>query len=210
MLDAWLNAKILIAEDHEMYRDGLKLLIQQTIDDPELFLAEDYPSTQRILHEQPDIDLLLLDIKLPGTQNLDGLKEIRSHYPTLTIIVISTLDFDLSIRNMIQLGANGFITKASHKSEMKQAIMDILAGNLVILSDNPAPPTLDLTQREMDTLQLISQGLSNKEIALQLHITPSTAKEYVSKIIKKLNAKNRTQAVLSAQKLGLLLDDFHH
>jgi DNA-binding NarL/FixJ family response regulator len=206
MADIRSGEKILIAEDHELYRDGLKLLMEELNSEAKIYLAADYPTALSELTREPDITLVILDIRLPGTKDLDGLKEIRRRFPTLTIIVVSTLDFDSSTRQMINAGANGFIAKSTPKHLMKQAIAEILDGNIVIESEREGTDFIDLSQQQLATLRYLAEGLSNKEIAMRLGVSPLTAKEYVSKVIERLKATNRTQAVLIAQKYGLLID----
>ena len=185
MLDVWRGVKALIAEDHELYRDGLRLLLNDTIRDVASYIAPDFPQAMSILRTRSDIGLALLDLKLPGTKDLEGLIEIRRQFPTLTIIVISTLDFDVSIRKMIDLGVNGFIAKSTPKHEMKMAIQDILNGHIVIKSEKDVSEQVALSRRQVETLRLLAEGLSNKEIARKLDVSPSTVKEYVSKIINR-------------------------
>ncbi len=209
MLDVWRGVKALIAEDHELYRDGLRLLLNDTIRDVTSYIAPDFPQAMSILRTRSDIGLALFDLKLPGTKDLEGLTEIRRLFPTLTIIVISTLDFEVSIRKMIDLGVNGFIAKSTPKEEMKEAIQEILNGHIVIKSERDIGERVDLSRRQVETLRLLAEGLSNKEIARKLDVSPATVKEYVSKIIDRMNVVNRTQAVLAAQRHGLLLDYLH-
>ena len=206
MGDVLSGEKVLIAEDHELYRDGLELLLNEIITDATIYVAGDYPEALSVLNNGFDISLVILDIRLPGTKELDGLKEMRNRFPTVTIIVISTLDFDISIRQMITAGANGFIAKSTSKNVMKEAIKDILGGNIVVISEKEGNEFIDLSEQQLATLRYLAEGLSNKEIARRLGVSPLTAKEYVSKVISRLNAVNRTQAVLIAQKRGLLID----
>lgn len=206
MAELLAGEKVLIAEDHELYRDGLKLLFEEINREAHIYLAGNFPDALTILLREPDITLVMLDIRMPGTQDLDGLKEIRSRFPTLTIIVVSTLDFDTSTRQMIDAGANGFIAKSTPKQSMKRAIAEVLDGNIVIESEREGTDFIDLSQQQLATLRYLAEGLSNKEIASRLGVSPLTAKEYVSKVIERLNAANRTQAVLIAQKHGLLID----
>ena len=206
MAELLAGEKILIAEDHELYRDGLKLLFEEINRETHIYLAGNFPDALATLLREPDIALVMLDIRMPGTKDLDGLKEIRSRFPTLTIIVVSTLDFDTSTRQMIDAGANGFIAKSTPKNLMKKAIADVLDGNIVIESEREGTDFIDLSQQQLATLRYLAEGLSNKEIASRLGVSPLTAKEYVSKVIERLNAANRTQAVLIAQKHGLLID----
>ncbi len=206
MAELLAGEKVLIAEDHELYRDGLKLLFEEINPETHIYLAGNFPDALTTLLREPDIALVMLDIRMPGTQDLDGLKEIRSRFPTLTIIVVSTLDFDTSTRQMIDAGANGFIAKSTPKQSMKRAIAEILDGNIVIESEREGTDFIDLSQQQLATLRYLAEGLSNKEIASRLGVSPLTAKEYVSKVIERLDAANRTQAVLIAQKHGLLID----
>lgn len=206
MAEILAGEKVLIAEDHELYRDGLKLLLEEINSEAQIYLAGDFPEALSVLLREPDIMLVMLDIRMPGTKDLDGLKEIRSRFPTLTIIVVSTLDFDTSTRQMIDAGANGFIAKSTPKHLMKKAIAEILDGNIVIESEREGTDFIDLSQQQLATLRYLAEGFSNKEIASRLGVSPLTAKEYVSKVIERLHATNRTQAVLIAQKNGLLID----
>ena len=206
MAELLAGEKVLIAEDHELYRDGLKLLFEEINPETHIYLAGNFPDALTTLLREPDIALVMLDIRMPGTQDLDGLKEIRSRFPTLTIIVVSTLYFDTSTRQMIDAGANGFIAKSTPKQSMKRAIAEVLDGNIVIESEREGTDFIDLSQQQLATLSYLAEGLSNKEIANRLGVSPLTAKEYVSKVIERLDAANRTQAVLIAQKHGLLID----
>ena len=200
-------SKILIAEDHELFSDGIQLLLQQTFPTSQIEIADNYPRALQLLKEDDHIDLLLLDIKLPGTSALNGLKEIKQTFATLTIIVISALDLNMNIQQILDLGANGFIAKSTCKQDMKQAILDILDGDLVVKSDadNATSNVMRLSDRQLATLTYLAEGKTNKEIAAALNIMPSTAKEHVSKILSQLGAENRTQAVLNAQRIGLLI-----
>lgn len=197
---------VLIAEDHELYRDGLVLMVKELMREARIHLASDFSQTLERLSEAPEKTLLLLDLHMPGNKNLEGLKTIRQRYPMLTIIVISTLDFDTSIRQIIDLGANGFIAKSTEKEAMKQAITDILEGDIVIKSERDGQEITYFSAQQLATLKCLAEGLSNKEIAARLGVSPLTIKEYVSAILGRLQASNRTQAVLIAQKKGLLLE----
>lgn len=200
--------KILIAEDHDLYRDGLQMLVQDLDLDSTIQTVEaaDYPTTLQRLREHKDVQLLLFDIKLPGTQELDGLGEIRQLYPLLPIIVISTLDLNASVQNMLGLGANGFIAKSTPKDEMVAAIRSILTGKIIVVTENRDQELVEFAPRELATLKLLAKGLSNKDIATTLGIKPVTVREYVSAIMQELGVDNRIQAVLAAKERGLILD----
>ena len=200
--------KILITEDHDLYRDGLKSLITSMYSKLEILEAADYSSTLEHLKNHKDIYFLLLDIKIPGTQGLDAIKNIRKRFPTLTIIIVSVVDFHESIDHMLALGANGFISKTTAKDNMIRAIKAILAGEQIVISEHDIRERIELSPRQTDTLRLMVEGKPNKEIAEFLGISNATVREHVSHIFRQLDVKNRTQAVLLAKKRGFFLDDW--
>lgn len=198
--------KILITEDHELYRDGLRLLLQEAFADIHIFESGDFPTTLSILKKHRDIALVLLDIHIPGTQGLQGLSEIKQAYPALPVVIVSMVDYQFSIQQMLQLGADGFISKTSEKSAMVEALRNIMAGEQVILgSQKHACPTT-LTPRQIETLRLLSRGMTNKEIATELQISPTTVREHVSGLLALFACENRTQVVLKARQAGFILD----
>ncbi|AJQ92619.1 response regulator transcription factor [Gynuella sunshinyii] len=201
-----MRIKVLIAEDHELYRDGLRLLLQQLFADIEVIEAGDFASTKSALTSHRDIALVLLDIHMPGTSGLNGLKEIKACYPVLPVVVVSTVDYQASIQQMLQLGADGFIAKTSSKDTMLRALKDVLAGEQVIIRDRDDHPAIVLSPRQVDILALLAQGLPNKKIANALNISPTTVREHVSDLLKIFDCDNRTQVVLQARQMGFILD----
>ena len=201
-----MTLKVLICDDHELYRDGLRLLLQEAIPEVEVIEADSYPATQKQLAEHSDIALVLFDIQMPGTSALNGLKEIKMQYPVLPLVVVSTVDQDATIRQMLMLGADSFIAKTSAKETMITALKNIMQGEQVIISEHSSNESVVLSSRQLDTLELMAQGLSNKEIAQRLGISAATVREYVSDILALLQCDNRTQAVLRGKQLGYVLD----
>lgn len=201
-----MNIKILITEDHELYRDGLRLLLQETLPEVHVIEASDFATTRASLTAHQDIALVLFDIHIPGTTGLEGLKEIKSSHPALPVVVISTADRQASIQQMLQAGADGFIAKSSSKATMVKALQDILEGEVVIVSGEDVAEPVTLSPRQFATLELLASGLPNKEIAAHLDISPATAREHVSDLLGLLECDNRTQAVLKARRLGFILD----
>jgi DNA-binding NarL/FixJ family response regulator len=201
-----MTVKVLITEDHELYRDGLRLLLQEVFPEVQVIEAGDFPTAMASLGSHQDIALVLFDIHIPGTSGLNGLKEIKTLYPALPLVIVSTVDHHASIRQMLQLGADGFIAKTSSKAAIVKALRDIMEGEVVIIGgqDNAEPAVL--SPRQVATLELLALGLPNKEIAAQLNISPATAREHVSDLLKLFNCDNRTQAVLKARQLGFILD----
>ena len=196
--------KALITEDHDIYRDGLRHLIESMYSDVNILEAANYRTTVDYLTIHRDMDFLLLDIKIPGVQGLEGLEALRKLFPNLTIIVISTLDFGESVNQMISLGANGFIAKTTPKDQMIKAINNILAGELTTISEHNLDEMVKLSKRQIDTLLLLEKGRSNKDIANELGVSYATAREHVSNLLKRLKAENRTQAVQRAKEIGLI------
>lgn len=201
-----MTVKVLITEDHELYRDGLRLLLQEVFPEVQVIEAGDFPAAMVTLTSHQDIALVLFDIHIPGTSGLNGLKEIKTLYPALPLVIVSTVDHHASIQQMLQLGADGFIAKTSSKATIVKALRDIMEGEVVIIGgqDNAEPAVL--SPRQVATLELLALGLPNKEIAAQLNISPATVREYVSDLLKLFNCDNRTQAVLKARQLGFILD----
>jgi len=198
--------KILIADDHELFRDGLRLMVQEVFPGFEFLGTGDFYATDEALQKNPDVALVLLDIQMPGSTGLEGLEKIKCQYPALPVVVISTVDHRASIQQMLALGADGFIAKTSSRKTMIQALQRIMTGEVIIISEHENADALILTPRQIDTLELMAEGLANKDIAEQLNISSSTVREYVSDILKVFACDNRTQAVLKARRLGFILD----
>ncbi|MBB3061126.1 response regulator transcription factor [Microbulbifer rhizosphaerae] len=201
-----MTVKVLITEDHELYRDGLRLLLQEAFPAVQVIEAGDFSTAKATLTAHRDIALVLFDIHIPGTSGLNGLKEIKARYPALPLVVVSTIDHQASIQQMLQLGADGFIAKTSSKATMVKALKEVMEGEVVIISGHDNDDLVALSPRQVDTLELLVLGLPNKEIAAQLNISPATVREYVSDILVLFGCDNRTQAVLKARQLGFILD----
>lgn len=197
--------KVLTVEDHELYRDGLRLLLEEAIVGVSVVEAADLAAAKSALAAHPDIALTLLDIHLPGTGGLDGLREIKKLYPMLPVIVVSSNDSQIGIRQMLQVGADGFIAKTSSRGVMVRALKDVMAGEMVVVGGQESEAPF-LPPRQLATLELMALGLSNKEIAARLGISPATVREYVSDVLRRFDCVNRTQAVLKARRLGYIVD----
>ncbi|WP_250460075.1 response regulator transcription factor [Microbulbifer litoralis] len=201
-----MTFKVLITEDHELYRDGLCLLVREVLPDASVIEAGDFAAAGAALAAHPDIALVLFDIHIPGISGLDGLKEIKTRYPALPLVVVSSVDHRASIQQMLQLGADGFIAKTSSKAIIVKALRDVMEGEVVIVGGQDGAEPATLSPRQVTTLELLALGLPNKEIAAQLNISPATVREYVSDLLKLFDCDNRTQAVLRARQLGFILD----
>lgn len=208
-------ATLLIADDHPLYRDALKGALSVSLQDLKLLEADDLPSTIEVL-EQTDIDLLLLDLHMPGSNDLFGLLHILKLYPDLPVAVVSGTEDPLIISKIVGVGALGFIPKTASSAEIGEAIKAILGGDVWLpesvseqiedideefsaLADNVA----SLTPSQYKVLCYMREGLLNKQIGYNLDIAEATVKAHVTAIFRKLGINNRTQAVLIASQLEL-------
>ena len=214
--------KILIADDHSLFRQGIKLLLNQIFDDLEVVDAGDADLAFTSLQKEKNFDLILLDLAMPGMNKTQGLSRFVNWQPAVPVVILSAHVEPSEIMACLQAGARGYIPKASSRDVLEHALALVLAGenfvpNNVLCSireqrreepeqgfDSLAPenPLRSLTQRQRDTLALIIEGQSNKEIARCLGLLESTVKAHVKVILKKLSAQNRTQAALIARDLG--------
>ncbi|CCQ09547.1 Transcriptional regulator, LuxR family [Pseudoalteromonas luteoviolacea B = ATCC 29581] len=209
-------SQFLIADDHPLFREALKGALVARIEGLEVFESDNFDSTLTVLSEQEDLDLLLLDLHMPGNGDLYGLIRIREDYPSLPIAVVSGSE-DLSVVSKVMgYGAMGFIPKASSSDDIAKAIEQILDGETwlpVSLKDQVANITTEdkelaqqvasLTPQQYKVLQYLHEGLLNKQIAYELSISEATVKAHITAIFRKLGVYNRTQAVLIASKLQL-------
>ncbi len=205
---------LLIADDHPLYRDALKGALSLSL--PELTLREagDLSSTVDILNQE-DVDLLLLDLHMPGSNDLFGLLHIRKLFPDLPVAVVSGTEDSTIISKIVSVGALGFIPKTTSATDIAEAVQAILDGdvwlpeNLADIDDVDeefsvlADKVASLTPSQYKVLCYMRDGLLNKQIGYNLDIAEATVKAHVTAIFKKLGINNRTQAVLIASQLEL-------
>ncbi len=206
---------ILIVDDHPLFVEALKLVIQGAFPDASVSEATSINSARTILDKGDPFDLVLLDLSMPGTRGLDGLIELRSRHPKLPIVVVSALEDPRIIHEVMTCGAAGFISKSMRGNELGHAIQSVLDGVVVLPKgyepprpDAPASGISDLTARlatltpqQVRVLQMLRQGLLNKQIAYDLGVGETTVKAHVSEILRKLRVSSRTQAVIEASKI---------
>ena len=198
--------KIVHTDDHDIFRDGMKLLLTQLFPEAELLEADSLEQLEAVLAEHQDVSLVLLDIRIPGVEGLAGLKHIKQSYPILPVIVMSTVDQAASIQQMVTLGADGFISKDLDKASIVSALKRAITGERVFVSPHHAEPFLQLSPRKIELIKLLEQGLSNKEIADQIRLSSSTVRDYVSELLTLFECDNRTQLVTKVRKLGYIID----
>ncbi len=212
--------RIILADDHALFRGGLKLLIRMMNRPVEILEANDFEQAVGHLSEGPPIDLLLLDLLMPGMNGVEHIGEICRSWPDVPVVVISVREDSKAIRQALQAGAMGYIPKTSSPEVTTNALQFILSGGLyvppqilhltesrpdaqipaekegegsaadLVADNNP----YGLTERQIEVLRLMSKGRSNKDIAADLDIAPGTVKMHVSRILKALGVDNRTQA----------------
>jgi DNA-binding NarL/FixJ family response regulator len=208
-----LPVSILIVDDHPLLVEALKLVISNTFPSATIAEATSIETARGVLDKQPKFDLVLLDLSMPGTRGLDGLIELRSRYPKLPIVVVSALEDPRIIHEVMQCGAAGFISKSTRGAELGRALEEVMAGSVVLPKGYQPPPSTppsgsDLTARiatltpqQVRVLQMLRQGLLNKQIAYDLGVGETTIKAHVSEILRKLKVSSRTQAVIEAAKI---------
>ncbi|SEP68866.1 two component transcriptional regulator, LuxR family [Pseudomonas sp. NFACC02] len=210
--------KILIADDHPLFREAIHNVISDGFPGSEVMETEDLDSALALTREHDDLDLILLDLNMPGMHGLNGLINLRNEAPTIPVVIVSAEQDKQVVLQAITYGAVGFITKSSPRKQMTEAIEQILNGNVYLPSDiirsqksatrrsgNGSdaphfPPELlqALTRKQLLVLERMTKGDSNKQIAYSLAIAETTVKAHVSAILRKLNVHNRVQAILSA------------
>ena len=206
---------LLIADDHPLYRDALRGALSLSLPSLTLKEAGDLTSTGDMLNQE-DIDLLLLDLHMPGSNDLFGLLHIRKLYPDIPVAVVSGTEDTSLISKIIGVGASGFIPKTASAQDIGNAVEAILEGDIWLpegLSDSVddvdeafselADKVASLTPSQYKVLCYMRDGLLNKQIGYNLDIAEATVKAHVTAIFKKLGINNRTQAVLIASQLEL-------
>lgn len=198
--------KALIADDHPLFRNALKQALGGVFGE-HLFESADFESTIATLSAQDDIDLIFLDLKMPGRSGLTGLSQIRAEFPNLLIVVVSAEENPRLISKALTLGASAFIPKSTSLDMINEAVSEVLDGrewlpNKLMLSADRGLEEEEsllgrieqLTPHQLKVLGLMADGLLNKQIAYELNISESTVKQHASACLKKLNVNNRTQA----------------
>lgn len=206
--------KFVIADDHPLFRGALKQALSTIGDDPLILEAGDFASAKQLVSSHSDIDLVLLDLTMPGASGLSGLVALHGIQADMPVVVVSAHDDPTTIRRALELGASGFISKSSSLETIRKAIDVILAGGVwapeeVDLGVEGDPEISDLIQRiqtltpqQARVLGMLAEGLLNKQIAYELNVSEATIKAHVSAVLQKLGVDSRTQAVIQLAKIG--------
>ena len=204
--------KIVIADDHPLFRSALSEAVRQSLDAPELLTVGSFDELSALLGNQPDLDLLLLDLNMPGARGYSALVHARGVAPALPVIVVSAYEDADVVRAAIEHGAAGFIPKSSSPETMSAAIDAVLEGESWIPEGIEDAPTenhefteklASLTPQQQRVLVMLTEGLLNKQIAIDLNISEATVKAHITAILRKLDVHTRTQAVIAARSLEI-------
>jgi len=207
--------RFLIVEDHPLFRRALRTVLKTTAAEAEILEVSSIAEAVETIESAGRINLVLLDLHLPGTKDFYGLLELRKRFPRVPIAVVSSLDDPEIVREALRLGASGFIPKSFKKQDFQRVISEILSGEVYAppcakqLEDDGSANERDellaglksLTRRQLTVLQKIREGKPNREIAADLGVRETTVKAHVSDILDKLNAFSRTQLVAIVKRL---------
>jgi DNA-binding NarL/FixJ family response regulator len=208
---------VIICDDQAIIRDGLEMLLKLERDIEVVGLARDgAEAVELVAQHRPD--LVLMDLKMPGMNGIEATRRIRTRYPEVSVLVLTTYDDDEWVFDAIRAGASGYLLKDTPREEVIKAVRGTVegqsfvdpqvAGKLLghVASQQTQPRSLltdKLTGREVDVLQLVARGLTNADIAARLHLSEGTVRNHVSAILAKLDVSDRTQAAVLAIRHGL-------
>ena len=207
------SIRLIIADDHPLFRGALREAVSGLFEDVDIAEAGSFEDLAKLLERGADVDLILLDLTMPGVRGFSGLMYLRAQYPSVPIIVVSANDDPGVIRRCMDFGASGFIPKTLGTEAMRGAITRVFEGGVwtppeIELGAGADADTADLltrltslTPQQVRVLMMLSEGLLNKQIAYELGVSEATVKAHVSAILQKLGVESRTQAVIAAAKI---------
>jgi DNA-binding NarL/FixJ family response regulator len=217
--------KILVVDDHPLILEALHHVLRQLQADVEVLGAVTADEGRRLAALNPELDLLLLDLNLPGADGFALLEELRRSYPALPVVVLSASEQPEDVVRALDMGAMGYIPKTSSNEVMLQALRLVFSGGIYVpraaIAESPPEPVarprapatstitpheLGLTDRQAEVLAALLQGLPNKLICRKLDLAEGTVKIHVAAILRALGVHTRTQAVIQASRLGLTVD----
>jgi DNA-binding NarL/FixJ family response regulator len=207
--------RLVIADDHPLFRGALREAVAGLFDASAIAEAGSFDDMSKLLDRNSDVDLVLLDLAMPGVRGFSGLMYMRAQFPSVPVVIVSGNDDPAVIRRCMDFGASGFIPKTLAVAEIRNAVESVLRGGIwtppdVDLSAKPDDDTAamltrlaSLTPQQVRVLMMLSEGLLNKQIAYELGVSEATVKAHVSAILQKLGVESRTQAVIAASKIEI-------
>ncbi len=218
-----MKIKVLLVDDHALFRDGMRYVLQQLADEVEILDTGNFTEALQLVQAHPNLDLALLDLNMPDSQGVPSLQLFHQRYPDVPLVVVSGSDQREDIENVMNLGAMGFISKMSPSKVMLSALRMVLDGGVYV------PPQLlqqavakletgqalhdkrsqraskyGLTPRQLEVLQFIGAGQSNKDISIKLNLAEGTVKIHVAAIYHALHVSTRIEAVSTARRFGFI------
>ncbi len=210
---------VIIADDHPLFRDALQQAIENSIKSCQFVSAGSLDELRTLMRQMEPIEMVMLDLTMPGASGFSGLMSIRAEFPEIPLVVVSANENPSTIRKCIDLGASGFIPKSSGTEFILDAVHTIQAGEIwlpdgINLEDETSSEANDLihkvqslTPQQMRVLSMLTEGLLNKQIAYELGVSEATVKAHVSAVLLKLGVDSRTQAVITMNKISSDLSD---
>jgi DNA-binding NarL/FixJ family response regulator len=205
---------LVIADDHPLFRDALRQAVGSVVASARIDEAGSFEELIALLDQDSDVDLVLLDLTMPGISGFSGLIYLRAQFPAIPVVIVSASDDGGTIRQSLDFGASGFIPKRFGVETLRDAIMKVLGGDVWVPTDTDLSSATDpelvrlrdrlvtLTPQQVRVLMMLSEGLLNKQIAYELGVSEATIKAHVSAILQKLGVESRTQAVIAAAKIA--------
>lgn len=206
--------KIIIADDHPLFRQALLDTLKAKLTETNWLEAQTIDELDALLAQHQDSDLVLLDLNIPGAHGFNTLIHVRTHYPQIPVVIVSAYEDQDTISKAMTYGAAGFIPKSTPVDSIYTAILQVLSGELwlpeafqqesmQIDHADIAERVATLTQQQYRILMMFAQGMLNKQIAYDLNVSEATIKAHATAIFRKLNDRNRTQAVIAISQLDL-------
>ncbi|KQW21556.1 LuxR family transcriptional regulator [Afipia sp. Root123D2] len=205
---------LVIADDHPLFRGALREAVASVVASVSIDEVGSFEELTAFLEQNGEVDLVLLDLAMPGISGFSGLIYLRAQYPEIPVVIVSASDDGATIRRSMEFGASGFIPKRFGVETLREAIGKVMNGDIWIPSDVDLSATVDpdmmklrdrlvtLTPQQVRVLMMLSEGLLNKQIAYELSVSEATIKAHVSAILQKLGVESRTQAVIVAAKIS--------
>lgn len=204
--------KILVADDHALFREGLRQVVQQLAADAVMLEAHDWQSALALLAQHPDMALALIDLTMPGSEAFAGLQTLLDRAETVPVVVVSASESVLDMKRALDAGAMGYLTKSETPPVVLNALRLVLSGGIyvpprLIRSSSYRPQDRNgtlpfgLTARQFEVLTALAQGKSNKDIARDLNLSEATVKVHIGVIFKMLNVTSRAEAIRVAENL---------
>ncbi len=204
--------RIMIVDDHPLFRRALNQALATSLEQAEIIEAESLDDLTAKLADNTAIDLVLLDLTMPGVQGLSGLLFLRAQYPEIPVVIVSASEDLATIRGAISFGASGFVPKSQPIEEIRSAVRNVLDGEIWVPADVDLAAQgketgeliarlSTLTPQQVRVLMMLGEGLLNKQIAYRLNVSEATIKAHVSAILQKLGVDSRTQAVIAINKI---------